>query len=150
MEAIKELQTGFGRQFERALIDEIDEVGIYKEVLAGTVLIDIGEYVRSIPLLLSGALKILREDDEGDELLLYYLEPGDTCSMTLICCIGDTRSEIRAIAQVRLGAACRLRSGARAHAHVPHGHEEHPRRDPVRQNARICGFLNIGVKLWTH
>ena len=41
----------------------------------------------------------MREDPDGDELLLYYLEQGDTCSMTMSCCIGQTRSEIRAVAE---------------------------------------------------
>lgn len=96
---IQELKERYGRRFEEALINEIVQVGTYREVPAGFRLMDIGEYVRSIPLLISGAIKILREDQEGDELLLYYLEPGDTCSMTLTCCMGDSRSEIRAIAE---------------------------------------------------
>jgi CRP/FNR family transcriptional regulator len=96
---IQELKARYGRQFEDALINEIAQVGTYREVPAGFKLMEMGDYVKSIPLLLSGAIKILREDDEGDELLLYYLEPGDTCSMTLTCCMGDARSEIRAIAE---------------------------------------------------
>ena len=52
-----------------------------------------------MPLLISGAIKVLREDQDGDELLLYFLERGDTCAMTLTCCIGNTQSEIRAIAE---------------------------------------------------
>ena len=60
---------------------------------------EIGSYVRVMPLLLAGAIKILREDDEGDELLLYYLEQGETCSMSMACCMGSKKSEIRAIAE---------------------------------------------------
>lgn len=52
-----------------------------------------------MPLLISGAIKILREDKEGDELVLYFIEQGDTCAMTLSCCLGDSKSEIRAIAE---------------------------------------------------
>lgn len=96
---MQELKTRYGSRFEDALINEIIEVGTYREVAAGSRIMEIGDYVRSIPLLLSGAIKILREDEDGDELLLYYLEPGDTCSMTLACCMGDSRSEIRAIAE---------------------------------------------------
>jgi CRP/FNR family transcriptional regulator len=96
---IQELKARYGRQFEDALINEIVQVGTYREVPAGFKLMEMGDYIKGIPLLLSGAIKILREDDEGDELLLYYLEPGDTCSMTLTCCMGDARSEIRAIAE---------------------------------------------------
>lgn len=80
-------------------MEEILEVGKLVEVPAGETIMDIGQYIRSIPLLLSGAIKVLREDEEGDELLLYYLEQGDTCSVTMACCMGHTKSEIRAIAE---------------------------------------------------
>ena len=53
-----------------------------------------------MPLLLSGAIKVLRVDENGDELLLYFLEPGDTCAMTMSCCLGHTKSEIKAIAEL--------------------------------------------------
>ena len=52
-----------------------------------------------MPLLVSGAIKILREDEDGDELILYFIEQGDTCAMTLSCCLGSSKSEIRAIAE---------------------------------------------------
>lgn len=96
---IQELKASYGRVFEEALIAEIAQVGTFKEVPAGHKLIEIGEYIKGMPLLISGVIKILREDAEGDELLLYYLEQGDTCSMTMSCCMGQTKSEIRAIAE---------------------------------------------------
>ena len=95
----QELIASYGHIFEDALLEEINEVGIYKEISEGHKLMEIGQYIRSMPLLLSGAIKVLREDGEGDELLLYYLEKGDTCSMTLTCCLGDSKSEVRAIAE---------------------------------------------------
>ena len=52
-----------------------------------------------MPLLISGAIKILREDFDEGELLLYFLEKGDTCAMTMACCLGETKSEIRAVAE---------------------------------------------------
>ncbi len=96
---IQELKNGYGQIFEDALINEIVQVGTFKEIPEGFKLIDIGDYVKGMPLLVSGAIKVLREDGDGDELLLYYLEKGDTCSMTLNCCMGDAKSEIRAIAE---------------------------------------------------
>lgn len=96
---IQELQEGYGHVFEDALVNEIVQVGTFKEVPEGFKIMDIGQYVKGMPLLISGAIKVLREDKDGDELLLYYLEKGDTCSMTLSCCMGDARSEIRAIAE---------------------------------------------------
>ncbi|WP_298995611.1 Crp/Fnr family transcriptional regulator [Flagellimonas sp. S174] len=93
------LKESFGVYFETPLITEIEQVGKSSSFQSGDKIIEIGQYIKGMPLLLSGAIKILREDDNGDELLLYYLEPGDTCSMTMACCFGDTKSEIRAIAE---------------------------------------------------
>ncbi|MEA1787445.1 Crp/Fnr family transcriptional regulator [Arenibacter sp. GZD96] len=96
---IKELQQTYGSIFEDALIAEIVKVATYKEIPEGYTLMEIGQYIKSMPLLISGAIKILREDKDGNELLLYYLERGETCSMTLSCCMGQSKSEIRAIAE---------------------------------------------------
>ena len=96
---ISELRKNYGHLFEDALLAEISEVGMVKEFSEGVKLIDIGEYIKTIPLLVSGVIKIIREDNDGDELLLYFLEKGDTCAMTLTCCLGQTKSEIRAVAE---------------------------------------------------
>ncbi|MAP80773.1 MAG: Crp/Fnr family transcriptional regulator [Aequorivita sp.] len=94
------IKENFSHLFEDKLIEEISQVGVIKEVKGGDKLIEIGDYLRSMPLLITGAIKIFREDGEGDELLLYFLEPGDTCAMTLTCCLGQKKSEIRAIAEL--------------------------------------------------
>lgn len=96
---IQELKNSYGSLFEDTLIQEIIEVGTYKEIPARFKMIEIGTYIKGMPLLISGAIKILREDQEGNELLLYYLERGETCSMTLACCMGQTKSEIRAVTE---------------------------------------------------
>jgi len=93
------LIESYGYIFEEALIDEILKVATFKEFKADDYLIEIGDYIKSMPLLLHGAIKILREDENGDELLLYFLERGDTCAMTLTCCMGQAKSRIRAIAE---------------------------------------------------
>ena len=93
------LIESYGYIFEEALIDEIVKVAKFKEFKADDYLIEIGDYIKSMPLLLHGAIKILREDENGDELLLYFLERGDTCAMTLTCCMGQAKSRIRAIAE---------------------------------------------------
>ena len=97
---IAELKESYGQLFEDDLLDEINEVGVFKEFSSGDTLIDIGSYIRFIPLLLSGAIKILRYNEDGDELLLYFLERGDTCAVTLSCCMGHTKSDIRAVAEM--------------------------------------------------
>ena len=96
---LEDLQQHYGYLFEDELIQEINKVGVVKDIPEGAQLIEIGDYIKSMPLLVSGAIKILREDEEGDELILYFIEQGDTCAMTLSCCLGSAKSEIRAIAE---------------------------------------------------
>ncbi len=96
---IQELRENYGHIFDADLLNEIEACAVLKEVPEGGKLMEIGDYIKSMPLLLSGVIKVLREDDNGDELLLYFLEHGDTCAMTLNCCMTQTQSEIRAIAE---------------------------------------------------
>ncbi len=91
--------ANFGYLFEKELLEEISKIGITKKFKAESPIIELGDYIKSMPLLISGAIKILREDDKGEELVLYYLEKGDTCAMTLSCCMGQTKSKIRAVAE---------------------------------------------------
>lgn len=93
------LNSNFGYLFETELLEEIEKVGTYKTVSKNEIIIDIEDYINAMPLLLNGAIKILREDEKGDELVLYYLEKGDTCAITLSCCMGQTKSKIRAVAE---------------------------------------------------
>ena len=93
------LIDNYGFLFEDALLEEIAEVGILKDVKKGYVLMEIGEYVKTMPLLVSGAIRIIRKDKDDNEILLYFLEKGDTCAMTLTCCLGEKKSEIRSIAE---------------------------------------------------
>lgn len=93
------LEQHYGFLFEPALMEEILRFGSLKKVAAGQQLIEIGELITHMPLLLSGAIKIMREDEKSDELLLYFIEKGDTCAMSFSCCMGGTKSDIRAVAE---------------------------------------------------
>ena len=97
---IKDLNHIYGGIFESALIQEINQVGTYREIEACTEIIRTGEYIKSIPLLLSGAIKVIREYDDGEELLLYYVEEGNTCSMSMSCCVEQRKSQIKAVAEL--------------------------------------------------
>ena len=83
--------------FEDELIDEILKVGFLDKFKQGEILIDIGENMTHIPLLLSGSVKIIRQEKEGDELVLYFLEKGDTCAISFINCINRKESIFRAV-----------------------------------------------------
>ncbi|MBN8565279.1 MAG: Crp/Fnr family transcriptional regulator [Flavobacteriales bacterium] len=95
------LQKTYGFIFEEKLIEEIAAVSLLRDFEEGDILIDFGDYIKKMPLLLEGAIKILREDFDEGELLLYFIEKGDTCAMTMACCMGETKSEIRAVAETK-------------------------------------------------
>lgn len=95
---IQTLQGHFGNLFEANLLQELSQVGNYMEVEEGYTLMRPGGYIRTIPILLSGSVKILRADSEGREALLYYLGGLDSCAMSLTCCLDQRPSEITAIA----------------------------------------------------
>lgn len=97
---IAELTQHFGYAFEPSLIEEIARVGTLRSIPAGTEMIDIGQTIKGVPLMLSGAIKISREDANGDELLLYYLEEGDSCSLTFSVDFNERKSKIRAVAEL--------------------------------------------------
>src|SRR3546814_8002459 len=91
------IQDAYGGIFERALIGEISAVAKLVEFNEGDILIDIGAYIKSIPLLINGAIKIMREDFDAGELLLYFIEKSEKCAMKLACCMGEKKSEIKAV-----------------------------------------------------
>ena len=94
------IRDQFSFLFEDELITELMEVGQLKQINEGEILMDIGQKITHIPIIVNGSIKILSEDEEGHELLLYYLELGDTCAMTLNCCTKETKSSIRAITEM--------------------------------------------------
>ncbi|WP_291062812.1 MULTISPECIES: Crp/Fnr family transcriptional regulator [unclassified Empedobacter] len=97
---IKEkIEATYPYQFEEELLNEIDELGSLIEFKVNDVMIDLNQFIKGMPILLSGAIKIMREDFDEGELLLYFLEKGDTCAMTMACCLGDKQSKIRAVAE---------------------------------------------------
>lgn len=93
------IATRFQSLFEEDLVRELASVGELKKVSVDDFLMTVGRAITHIPLVLSGALKVMTEDENGDELLLYYLELGDTCAMTLNCCTKKSKSAVTAIAE---------------------------------------------------
>lgn len=93
------IKSKYKNTFEDKLLDELIEISTIKSFQEGDILMEIGEYIKKIPLLLEGAIKIIREDMKEGEIVLYYIEQGDTCAMTLTCCYGETKSQVRSIAE---------------------------------------------------
>lgn len=94
------LRDVFPQLVEPSLIQEIAMEGRILQFPAGEVIMDYGSYIRSLPLVVEGTIKVMREDEEdGRELFLYYLGPGQTCAASFSCCLMQKRSIIRTIAE---------------------------------------------------
>ena len=96
------LSNHFPTILDTDLVEGIKEHATYVDVEEDDLLMDIGSKINTIPMIISGSVKVMREDEEGHELLLYYLQPGETCAMSLTCCMAFKRSEIRAVAQEKV------------------------------------------------
>jgi CRP/FNR family transcriptional regulator len=94
----KELLQPFHYLFDSEIIANISNTASVRTFKKHDIIIDIGQPLNFIPVLIQGNIKVLREDNNGDELLLYVLETGDTCAMSLTCCMAKSVSKIRAIA----------------------------------------------------
>ena len=79
------------------LVDRLLEKGQFSTFEPGKTLMEPGQFIKAVPLVLEGSIKIMRVDEDGKELFLYYLEPGETCALSLTCCSASKPSEIKAV-----------------------------------------------------
>ncbi len=96
-QSVRELLQTNG--LEEKLIQEIEEAGIHREVSEGETIITPGSKSLYMPIVLEGLLRVVRQDEDGNELLLYYLEGGETCAMSLACCIEDKNNDFMVTAE---------------------------------------------------
>ncbi len=92
-------RSKFSEFFEPALLTELEEKSMIMEVKSGDTLLNVGQAIRAIPLLATGAIKVSRINDEGQELLLYYVREGESCAMTFNCCMLAQTSVIKGTAE---------------------------------------------------
>ncbi len=94
-EILKLVRRHFPQVAERELQEAIATVGQLHQVSAGKVLMEAGSYVKFVPLVVEGNIRVIREDDDGNELFLYYLGPGEACSASFTCCMMHKKSSLR-------------------------------------------------------
>jgi len=91
--------TTFDSTFEPALIKEMQQFGEVKHFTEGDLIMDYGKYIRMMPIIVKGTIKVFRMDETGNEILLYYLSSNESCSMAYSCCMEAKKSEVKAIAE---------------------------------------------------
>ena len=95
----EKLNDYYSDVFEEELIDEIIKVGHFDKIKSGKLLIDIGSDMTHIPLILDGVVKIMRKEKEGEEIVLYFLERGDTCAISFVNCINKKQSIFKGVVE---------------------------------------------------
>lgn len=90
-----ELQNLFP-SLEKELVVEIVRVGEVREIKAGEVIIRSGQNIRSAMLVTSGLIKVYRQDDDGNEYFMYYIDAGKACAISLVCALGVETSGLTA------------------------------------------------------
>ena len=86
-------------QLEPQLIEEILRIGRLKKVREEAQVISPGSKSDEIPIVLEGLLKVMRQDTNGNEIILYYLEGGETCAMSITCCIEGKINQFKVVAE---------------------------------------------------
>ncbi len=94
-EIIEALKKNFGFLGDEVILAIAKESELYS-VPEGHLIIDVDRYIKAIPLLIKGGIKVMRVDEEGREILLYYLKGGQTCATSFSCCMGHKKSNIKA------------------------------------------------------
>lgn len=101
-----EVRKIFAPVFESELLDEIEEKSMLFTAQAGQGLIQMHQAITVVPLMLEGILKVSRENEEGQDLVLYYVKAGEGCAMTLSCGMMSQPSQVKGTAEEDLRMLC--------------------------------------------
>jgi CRP/FNR family transcriptional regulator len=81
---------------EKDLLHDLFTIGEVKYFGAGEIMIKTGQNIRSGILVLNGLVKIYRQDEEGNDYFMYYLDAGKACAISLVCALGIETSGLMA------------------------------------------------------
>lgn len=96
---IERLKQALPTLTDPKLLQAILDKGQVMQLEHGKVLLEPGQFVKAVPLVIEGSIKIMRMDEDGKELFLYYLDQGETCALSLTCCSASRPSEIKAVVE---------------------------------------------------
>ena len=97
----EELKAALPNFADPKLLQAILDKGQIMNLEPGKVMMEPGQFIKMVPIVLEGSIKIMRVDEEGKELFLYYLDAGETCALSLTCCTAAKPSEIKAVVEER-------------------------------------------------
>lgn len=83
------------KYFSKPLLQELMNSGIVKEFEEGDVIIQEDKFPKAVPIILEGSVRVIRSEEDGNDILLYYLKPGDSCVMSLLSALHNDSSKVR-------------------------------------------------------
>ena len=86
-------------QFTERLEHEMSRFGQVKTFPAGSVILSEASYIQALPIVLKGSPRVMRMDEDGREILLYYIQPGESCIMSFLGGLHQETSKVRAIVE---------------------------------------------------
>ncbi|WP_406826102.1 Crp/Fnr family transcriptional regulator [Pedobacter sp. KACC 23697] len=78
------------------LVAKLYEHSILKKYSAGSVILNEHAHIRSIPIVIRGSMKVMRTEDDGREILLYYIKAGESCIMSFLGGMHNETSKVKA------------------------------------------------------
>lgn len=91
--------TPAGFSIDNTLLEKLKKEGTIKTFPPDTVIIDENDYIRFVPIVLNGSIKVFKLDEEGREMLLYYIKPGESCVMSFLGATCNGTSKIKAVVE---------------------------------------------------
>ena len=86
--------------FEKELQEEIDRAEIL-EIEPGTIILKEHEFIKVVPLVLEGSIRLRKMDPTGREIIFYHIEPGESCILSITSCLNEKESKAEAIIETR-------------------------------------------------
>ena len=79
------------------LVDELEQESTLMDIPDNITILNIGDYVKVVPLVIEGRVKVMRNDESGKEVLLYYINPGESCALSIAAGLNNQKSAAYAI-----------------------------------------------------
>jgi CRP/FNR family transcriptional regulator len=84
--------------FEPALLEELRKDPV-AELGPDSILLSEGEYIKEIPLMLAGSVRVRKTDETGREIILYHITAGESCILSITGCLNEKQSRAEAIVE---------------------------------------------------
>lgn len=78
------------------LVEKLQQHSIKKTYKAGDIILNENAHIRSIPIVTKGTLKVIRTEEDGREILLYYIKAGESCIMSFLGGLHNETSKVKA------------------------------------------------------